>query len=64
MSDTSIPLLDVSGAPSAIGETDGETFRALAQFHTGLTQLADDLVHAVTSSDHLENLLSGSLRSG
>jgi hypothetical protein len=37
---------------------------ALAQFHIGLTQFADDLVHAVASSGHLENLLSGSVRSG
>ena len=37
---------------------------SLAQFPIGLTQLADDLVHAVTFTGDLENLISGSSRSG
>ena len=32
--------------------------------HYASAELADDLVHAVTFSGHLENLLSGSVRSG
>ena len=33
MNDTTIPLLNVSGTPSAIGEAHGETFRDLVREH-------------------------------
>ena len=36
MSDTSIPLLNVSGTPSAIGEAHGERFRDLVQEHVAV----------------------------